>query len=98
MSKFTELINGEIPVLADFHAEWCGPCKMMMPTINEIATHFKGKLKVIKIDVDKNESATKKYQIMGVPTLILFKNGRIAWKQSGVLSFSDLKKIIDSHL
>ena len=88
MSKkktFSQLINSATPVLVDFHADWCGPCKMLSPIVKEVAAELGGKIKVVKVDVDRNQSAAMKYGIRGVPTLILFKNGKILWRQSGVM-------------
>ncbi len=98
MSKFQELINGDIPVLVDFHAVWCGPCKMMEPIIKEMAKEFEGKVKFLKVDVDKNPLAASYYQVQGVPTLILFHKGKILWRQAGVVPAPQLKSIIKSHL
>lgn len=85
MATFSEIINGEKPVLIDFHADWCGPCKMLSPIIQEVAKELDGKVRVIKIDVDKNPSISDKFQIRGVPTMMLFKDGKSVWRQSGVL-------------
>ena len=97
MSKFKELINSDIPVLVDFYAEWCGPCKTMSPILAEVAKQVKGNAKIIKIDVDKNQQAASVYQVRGVPTLILFKNGKQVWKQSGVLPANELISLINQH-
>jgi len=98
MSKFNELINGEKPVLVDFYADWCGPCRILSPIIKEVKSEFGDKLKVIKIDVDKNPSVSGIYQIQGVPTMMLFKNGKVLWRQAGVLSKQDLVDVIQSRL
>lgn len=97
MSKFTDLINSEGPVLVDFYATWCGPCKTMSPILEEFAHKAGGKVKVIKIDVDKNQAAAAQYKIQGVPTLILFKKGQVKWRQSGVVSAGQLQQIINQH-
>jgi thioredoxin 1 len=85
MSSFQDLISGETPVLVDFFAEWCGPCKMMAPALQAFAQEQAGKLKVIKVDVDKNPAAAAQFQISGVPTLILFHQGKMLWRKSGAL-------------
>ena len=98
MSKFNDLIKGETPVLVDFHATWCGPCKQLSPIIEEIAVDLKGKIKVIKIDIDKNQKAAEVYQIKGVPTMILFHKGKILWKQSGVMPKQNIIGMINQHI
>jgi thioredoxin 1 len=98
MSKFNELINGPTPVLVDFYATWCGPCKELSPVLEEVAVDLKGKVKVIKIDVDKNPAAAQIYQVRGVPTMILFKNGKQLWKQSGVMHKEMLIGLIHQNL
>lgn len=93
-NSFQELINGDTPVLVDFSAEWCGPCKMMAPILKEVKAEVKEAVKVIKIDVDKSPQAASAYQIQGVPTLILFQKGQILWRKSGVTSAKELVKLI----
>lgn len=97
MSKFNEMINGNQPVLVDFFAEWCGPCKTMSPVLQELATNMGDKVKIIKVDVDKNPHAAQKFQVQGVPTFILFKEGQIRWRQSGAMPLSVLQKAIEGH-
>lgn len=98
MSKFADLINtSEIPVLVDFYADWCGPCKMLEPTIKEFSGEMAGKVKVIKVDVDRNQAAAQKYGIMGVPTLILFHKGKIIWRESGIVPKNMLMEIVNDY-
>ena len=94
MSAFTELINGKTPVLVDFTATWCGPCKMMSPILDQVAGEMGDVVKIIKVDVDKNPQAAAHYQVQGVPTLILFKEGKTLWRQSGVVPANQLCAII----
>ncbi|MEL0650878.1 MULTISPECIES: thioredoxin [unclassified Algibacter] len=94
MNKFSELINQETPVLVDFYAEWCGPCKMMTPILKDVKDNLKNRVSIIKIDVDKNKAIAEKYQVRGVPTMLLFKRGKQVWRQSGVLQKSELINVI----
>ena len=98
MSKFNDLINGNIPVLLDIYANWCGPCKVLSPILKEIKSGFNDSLIILKIDVDKNTAISDKFQVKGVPTLILFKSGKIIWRQSGLLTQKELKAILHEKI
>lgn len=95
---FQELIDGDVPVLVDFTAEWCGPCKMMHPILEDTAKQMGDKIKILKVDVDKNPLAASKFQIRGVPTLILFNKGKVIWRQSGVVPLHVLVQTLESNL
>ncbi|GGG51260.1 thioredoxin [Bizionia arctica] len=96
MNKFSEIINQDKPVLVDFFAEWCGPCKMMSPILKQVKDTMGENVSIIKIDVDKNQSLAAKYQVKGVPTLMLFKKGKQIWRQSGVLQKDEIINIINT--
>ncbi len=96
--NFEELINSKIPVLIDFSAEWCGPCKALSPILKQLANDMGEKIRIIKIDIDKNPALQKKYKISGVPTLMVFLKGQQKWRQSGVIPLSQLKQTINSFL
>ena len=98
MAKFKDLINQNVPVFVDFKADWCGPCKMMSPILKEVKQHFKDKIKIVKIDIDKNPAIAQKYQIRGVPTSIIFKGGKPVWRQSGVLPTNELIRVVNQYI
>jgi len=96
-SSFLKIIDSETPVLVDFYADWCGPCKMLAPILKQVKDEMGEAVKIVKIDVDNNQSIATKYQVRGVPTMLLFKNGKQLWRQSGVLQKNDLIQIVKSH-
>lgn len=96
--SFKDLINGDRPVLVDFFAAWCGPCKTMAPVLDEFKRAIGDRATVIKVDVDRNPAAAQAYQVRSVPTLLIFKNGEVRWRQSGVLSTSQLQAAMAPHL
>ena len=98
METFKELINSSRPVLVDFHATWCGPCKQMAPELQKFARSHTDKVRVVKIDVDKNPQAAQQFNIQGVPTLILFKEGKVLWRQSGAMSAGQLQGAVNNFL
>jgi thioredoxin 1 len=93
-----EVLGSEKPVLVDFWAEWCAPCRMMAPAIDALADEYEGKAKIGKLNVDENTSISDKYQIRGIPTVLIFKNGEVAEQVVGVTSKENLSKLIDKHL
>ncbi len=98
MSAFSDVIQSDKPVLVDFFAEWCGPCKMMAPILKEVKQQLGDTITIIKVDVDKNPQASMAYGIQGVPTLILFQKGEIKWRQSGVPGARQLKEILQRYI
>lgn len=98
METFNDLIKSKKPVLVDFHATWCGPCKQMAPELQRFAQNNTEKLRVIKIDIDKNQPTAQQFNIQGVPTLILFKEGKILWRQSGAMSAQQISNGVSAHL
>ena len=97
MGSFSEIINQNKPVLIDFYADWCGPCEMMAPILKQVKDSLGDNVSIIKIDVDKNQQLAAKYKVRGVPTLMLFKNGKQLWRQSGVLQKDEILNIINSY-
>lgn len=96
-NSFQNIINSKTPVLVDFFAEWCGPCKTLGPILKQVKDELGDNVKIVKIDVDKNQPLAQKYQVRGVPTMLLFKDGKNVWRQSGVLQKNDIVKVIQSH-
>jgi len=97
--SFSDLLkNSQVPVLVDCYADWCAPCKTLSPIVQEVSSALHGRIKVIKVNVDKNQSAAVKYGIRGIPTLILFKKGQIVWRQSGVMSKRALQDTVEKLL
>ncbi len=94
--KFEELIQSETPILIDFYATWCGPCRAMEPVLHDLKSELGEQVRIVKIDVDKNTDLAVQMKVMGVPTFMLFQNGRELWRQPGVLTKESLKKIIES--
>jgi len=97
-SSFQNIIDSKTPVLVDFFADWCGPCKMLAPILKQVKDELGEDVKIIKIDVDKNQPLANTYQVRGVPTMLLFKDGKQVWRQSGVLQKNDIVSVIKTHL
>ena len=98
MGNFQDIVKGETPTLVDFFATWCGPCKAMQPVLDQLKTDMHEKVRILKIDVDKNQDVAEKFKVKGVPTFVLFKNGEIIWRQSGGMSLQTLKDKITPHI
>ena len=98
MASFNQIVQQDVPVLVDFKADWCAPCKMMAPILKQVKQNFKDQIKIIKIDIDKNPAVAQKYAVRSVPTLALFKNGKLIWRQSGVLQANQIITIVNTHL
>lgn len=98
MGNFQDIVKGETPTLVDFFATWCGPCKAMQPTLDQLKTDMNEKVRILKIDVDKNQAVAEKFKVRGVPNFVLFKNGEIIWRQSGGMSLQTLKDKITPHI
>ena len=97
METFSKILNDEKPVLVDFYAEWCGPCKMMAPELKRFAENNK-EVRVLKVDIDKNRATAEQFNIQGVPTLILFKKGKVLWRQSGAMNAQQISGVVKSKL
>ena len=98
METFSEILNDDKPVLVDFHAEWCGPCKMMAPELKKFADAHKNQVRILKVDIDKNRATAEHFNIQGVPTLILFKKGKLLWRQSGAMNARQISQLVMSKL
>ena len=98
MENFNDIIKSGNLTLVDFYATWCGPCKMMHPVLEQLKDELGDSIRIIKIDVDKNEAISSQYRIMSVPTFMLFKNGEAVWRQSGTIRLNDFKNIISQYL
>lgn len=96
--SFNDIINNETPVLVDFYADWCAPCKMMTPILKQLKSEMGDKLNIIKIDTERNPDVAIKYQVRGIPNLILFHKGQLLWQQAGVVQLPQLKQIIEQNL
>jgi thioredoxin 1 len=98
MSHFKKILSDNKPVLLDFYADWCGPCKMMAPVLTQLKEKMGDRLRILKIDVDKNQSLAAQYKVRGVPTLVLMQHQNVVWKQSGVMDINTLEQTIEKHL
>jgi len=98
MSKFTDIINGDKPVLIDFSAEWCAPCRMMPPILKDVKKQLGDRVRILKIDVDKNPAIAQQYGIRNVPTLMVFKNGQVVFRQPGVIPAQQIIQLLQPHL
>jgi len=98
MNAFNEIISGNKPVLVDFYADWCAPCRMMAPILEQVAVDLKDEVKILKVNVDKNREAAMKYNIRSIPTLILFRNGEVKWQGVGVVQADQIKQVIKTKI
>jgi thioredoxin 1 len=98
MGKFNEIIKSEVPTLVDFYATWCGPCKTMHPILDQLKSEMGSKLRILKIDVDKNPAVANQFKVRGVPTFVLFKNGEVLWRTSGAMELAAMKNQIKTKI
>ncbi len=98
MASFSEILKADKPVVVDFFAEWCGPCKMMAPILKQAKETLGDKVTILKVDIDKNREVAEQFQIQGVPTLILFKKGQVKWRQSGVVPAATLVQVVNQNV
>jgi thioredoxin 1 len=98
MSSFNELINSSTPVLVDFYADWCAPCRMMAPILEQVAGNMSGQVKIVKVNVDKNQNAAVKYGVRSIPTLMLFQKGQVKWQGVGVIQADQIEQIVKSKV
>lgn len=98
MSKFSDIIKGDKPVLIDFSAEWCAPCRMMPPILKDVKKQLGDRIRILKLDVDRNPAIAQKYQIRNVPTLVIFKNGQVVFRQAGVIPAQQIVQLLQPHL
>lgn len=96
-ASFKKIIASDVPVLIDFYADWCAPCKALAPVLQEVKKKLGDDVKIVKVDVDKNPGLARKFQIRGVPTMVLFKNGEVVWRQSGVLAMEAILEAIQTQ-
>lgn len=97
MGNFSEIVKSDTPTLVDFFATWCGPCKAMQPVLDQLKTDLGDSIRILKIDVDKNQEVTEKFKVRGVPTFVFFKSGEIIWRQSGGMSLQTLKDKVKGY-
>lgn len=98
MSAFKDILDSDQPVLIDFSAEWCGPCQMMPPILKQVKNTLGERIKILKVDIDKNPALARQYNVLSVPTLILFRKGAVKWRQSGVIQAGELRSIIEASI